>query len=70
MKFNEAVLKDLFSHEPLADAVKYVFLVDNEEIEKQIIYDGYMAIGITDEESKDTFLNVISECKFLWMKHL
>lgn len=68
MKLNEAALKDLFSHSPEIEICRYVFLVDDEKIESQIIYDGYMGVGITDDESKDTFLRLMNECQFSWMK--
>lgn len=68
MKLNEEALKDLFSHSPEIETCRYVFLVEDEKIESQIIYDGYMAVGITDDESKDTFLRLMNEYQFSWMK--
>ena len=68
MKLNEIVLKDLFSHAPVGENFRFVFLVENEALEDKILQAGYMAVGISDEPQKAVFLKIIEECQFSWMK--
>ena len=68
MQLNEIVLKDLFSHPPTRENLRFVFLVESEALEDQILTAGYMAVGIADENQRSTFLQVLEACQFSWMK--
>lgn len=68
MKLNEAVLKDMFSNPPTRENFRFIFIVENEALEDQILTAGYFAVGITDEGQKAAFLRVVEDCQFSWMK--
>lgn len=68
MKLNEIVLKDMFSNPPTRDNFRFIFLVENEALEDQILTAGYFAVGITDEGQKTAFLRIVEDCQFSWMK--
>ena len=55
MSINEKVFADIFSKPPEGNK-KYIFLVDDEALDKKIIYSGYYSMLIQDKEDAERYM--------------
>ena len=58
MPINEKVFADIFSRPPEGNN-KYIFLVDDEALDKKIIYSGYYSMLIQNEDDAERYIKLI-----------
>lgn len=68
MKINEMVLKEMFIKPPIKEQHRFVFLVDDEYLEDQILLADYISLGIGNDKQKRIFLQIAEDCQFTYMK--